>query len=242
MSSVEFDAQAGARYQIALGDWDGAAGAVNLGIALMPPPNDAFADRQVIVGRKAFLRGTTSGTHREFGEPLHAGRYGGRSVWYSWTAPETGEATVTLSTGFNGLLGIYEGPGLHALMPVAEAVTPWPVSGTATFTAQQGHAYQIAVDGVIGEAGNYDLEINMPSGQQTELRITQVDFDGERIRLVIQGVGPVGASVLHSTNLVDWVPLSTISAPAAGDEAVFEESVPSGTAVRFYRVVAQPPS
>ena len=61
--------------------------------AKFPPPNDNFADAVVITGQSGQVQGTNVGATSELGEPQHGYGYG-LSVWYRWTAPSTGLATL----------------------------------------------------------------------------------------------------------------------------------------------------
>jgi hypothetical protein len=77
-------------------------GEITLTIEATPtPPNDDFADatpiEQTVLeepgGGRRFMTFTTGynwNATKEPGEPDHAGYRGGASVWYSWTAPESG--------------------------------------------------------------------------------------------------------------------------------------------------------
>jgi opacity protein-like surface antigen len=61
-----------------------------------PPPNDAFANAEVLP-TPASVAGTTVDATREPGEPNYDDRYGvyGQgTVWYSWTAPKTSRYRV----------------------------------------------------------------------------------------------------------------------------------------------------
>ncbi len=54
-------------------------------------PNDNFADRQVLAGTRVSVKTANFAATFEPGEPVHVpGVYGGRSIWYEWTAPESG--------------------------------------------------------------------------------------------------------------------------------------------------------
>src|SRR2546430_3590270 len=64
-----------------------------------PPSRDNFTNREPIQlanGLVTVISGVNSNATKEPGEPDHAGRVGGRSVWYTWQAPSSG--TVDLST------------------------------------------------------------------------------------------------------------------------------------------------
>jgi hypothetical protein len=59
------------------------------------PPNDDFTNRISLEGDVADFEGTNLGATAESGEATEVGS-GGASVWYRWTASETG--TITIST------------------------------------------------------------------------------------------------------------------------------------------------
>ena len=117
------------------------------------PANDAFAGASVLASGSGTSSGTSVGASKEAGEPPHAGNAGGKSIWYSWTAPATGTLTVsTAGSGFDTLLGIYQGTAVNGLTErgsnddednaggiVTSKVTNLAVTGGAT--------YRIAVDG-----------------------------------------------------------------------------------------------
>src|SRR5262245_70448 len=60
------------------------------GSAHAAPANDKFANVTLISGTSGTLSGSTATATKETGEPIHAGRSGGHSVWYRWTAPNVG--------------------------------------------------------------------------------------------------------------------------------------------------------
>ena len=57
------------------------------------PPNDNFANALVLAGNSGSLTGTNRDATKEPGEPNHAGGPGGASIWYRWTAPNSGQVT-----------------------------------------------------------------------------------------------------------------------------------------------------
>src|SRR5438552_1669252 len=84
------------------------------------PANDNFANRIVLSGNSVGTTGTTVAATKEAGEPNHAGNPGGHSIWWSWTAPATGDVTIdTAGSAFDTLLGVYTGASVSALTLVA---------------------------------------------------------------------------------------------------------------------------
>jgi len=75
-----------------------------------PPLNDNFENRAPLTGTNAFAVTNNESATKEPGEPDILGNSGGKSVWWTWTAPQNG--TVTISTegsGFDTLLAVYTG-------------------------------------------------------------------------------------------------------------------------------------
>src|SRR5205823_8912170 len=72
--------------------------------------SDNFANRVSVSGMSGTLGGQNLNATAEPGEPLHAGKRGGKSVWYTWQAPVTGIATFkTRGSTIDTLLGVYTG-------------------------------------------------------------------------------------------------------------------------------------
>src|SRR5678816_3304944 len=59
------------------------------------PVNDDFAERTVLSGTNLVISAGNAGATRQPGEPDHANREGGASVWWTWQAPASGEVTIT---------------------------------------------------------------------------------------------------------------------------------------------------
>src|SRR5204863_236523 len=105
-SRVAFTAVAGTTYRIAVDGFGGATGSITLHLAgpagSSGPANDNFASAITISGSTSTQTGTNVGATKETGEPSHAGNAGGHSVWWSWTAPGSGQATIdTIGSAFD---------------------------------------------------------------------------------------------------------------------------------------------
>lgn len=128
-------------------------------------PGDHFADRVFLSGISDTVGGTNLDATREPGEPLHAGKPGAHSVWYAWTAPQTGIATVrTIGSTFDTLLAVYTGASVdHLTAVVSDEDRGGYLTSEIRFNAQAGTTYAIAVDGYAGESGDFiltwDLEV-----------------------------------------------------------------------------------
>ncbi|MBL9139950.1 MAG: hypothetical protein JNK85_29025 [Verrucomicrobiales bacterium] len=126
---------------------------------------DAFSLREQIEGNTGELLGSNVGATREDGEPRHAGKTGGHSVWISWIAPSDGLLTLSTSgSGFDTVLAVYrrESPedaeGWSGLESVGEDDDDdeddhgagW---STTQIGVRHGIRYEIAVDGYAGAVG-----------------------------------------------------------------------------------------
>jgi hypothetical protein len=124
-----------------------------------PPSNDHFVNAEAIDGRFGWVDGDTTGATKEPGEPNHAGNPGGASVWYVWTAPTSGRATMSLCwSEFDTLLAVYTGDDVSVLTEVAADNNGCSPQSRVTFAATAGTTYRIAIDGADGAMGYYELD------------------------------------------------------------------------------------
>jgi Ca2+-binding RTX toxin-like protein len=134
--------------------------------ALAAPANDNFADAQVAnTGDTNPTFGSNVDATKEAGEPVHAGDEGGASVWYRWTAPSSGAATVdTCDSTFDTLLGVYTGGSVDGLTEVGSSDDNciFGFGSFVDFQAQEGQVYRIAVDGFEGRTGDVALYVVPP--------------------------------------------------------------------------------
>ncbi|HBJ87638.1 MAG TPA: hypothetical protein DDZ88_28030 [Verrucomicrobiales bacterium] len=156
--------QAGTTYRIAVDGYDSSSGSftLNIGSIVPPPANDSFASRIILPGGQTSTTGSNSGASKEAGEPDHAGLAGGKSVWWSWTAPAAGEVTLEVAGAtFYPLMGVYTGTQVASL--TSAGVTGG--GNFATFNAAAGVTYHIAVDtGSMPYSGSFTLKISDPVG------------------------------------------------------------------------------
>lgn len=115
------------------------------------PSNDDFTNRIFFATNTVSATGAAINTFasKEPGEPNHGGNVGGKSVWWSWTAPSIGTLTLdTTGSSFTTLLGVYTGSSLGHLTQVASS-NGNNLGGPAKVKVKvtPGTQYQIAVDG-----------------------------------------------------------------------------------------------
>lgn len=128
-----------------------------------PPPNDYFTNRTRLAGNSVSVTGANDGARKEPGEPNHAGSTGRTTVWYEWTAPSSGPATLTVAaTNWNPALAVYTGAVLTNLSVVTTNDDyRWDaVDSRVTFTATAAQTYMIALTGRGGTSGDFTLTLN----------------------------------------------------------------------------------
>src|SRR6185369_13342714 len=153
-------------YSVVINNAAGSATSVDATLTVVVPPgNDDFADRIAVSGPTNSLSGNSLGASKEAGEPAHAGFPGGKSVWWSWTAPAGGNVLVTtFGSSFDTLLAVYTGSSVSSLTPITSNDQASGGNQSAVvFSAIFGTTYRIAVDGYAGDAGNISLNINQPT-------------------------------------------------------------------------------
>jgi len=85
-SKVDFDAVSGVTYMICVRGYnDLSTGSIILNWSIW---NDGFTDAITITGASGTTTGDNTGATTEVGEPFSW--FSGRTIWWSWTAPESG--------------------------------------------------------------------------------------------------------------------------------------------------------
>ena len=161
-SQVTFQAVAGTVYRIAVDGKSGASGNLTITGSLsgVTVGNDAFASAIACAGTSFTVTGSNVGATKEAGEPSHAGQSGGKSVWWTWTAPASGKLTLaTAGSNFDTLLAVYTGDAVSALRGVAsnDDASRSDLTSRVSFSVTSGTKYRIAVDGYQGASGSIRL-------------------------------------------------------------------------------------
>jgi len=135
-----------------------------LTIAAPAPANDKFANAAALTGMSVTVTGTNVGATKEPGEPAIVGNAGGKSVWYTWTAPASGKVSLnTHGSNFDTLLGVYTGDAVSSLKLVAsndDDLANRTLTSALTFNAVAGQTYRFVVDGYNAASGKITLNLS----------------------------------------------------------------------------------
>ena len=179
-SAINFPVSAGVSYKIAVDGAGGTGGSYSLAWQFsLAPSNDSFANASAIPSATPTgqVTGSSQNATKEAGEPAHAGDAGGRSLWYTWTAPASGIVKFTTTgSGFNTLLAVYTGAAVSSLTPVASDKNG--SSSTVSFPVLANEGYKIALDGAAGVGGAARLSWEFKQGPPNDFFSRAVALQG----------------------------------------------------------------
>jgi len=149
-SRIDFTAQAGVTYQVAVDGRNATSGLTLLNVGSIPV-NDAFASPATLAGQSDGVTATNANCAREAGEPRILSFTGGTSLWYRWTAPQSGRFQfAAFSSDFDPLLAVYTGTALNALTLISASDNSGTgnsqTSSLCAFDAVAGTTYLVTVD------------------------------------------------------------------------------------------------
>jgi amidase len=116
-----------------------------------PPINDRFRSRVALAGKTGQVRGNNFSASVEHNEPRHGtAKTIDRTIWYSWTAPESGVAIFDTSESnpAHHVIAVYKGTSLSQLTEVACSnfgTSDDYLESKAGFVAEKNTIYQIAI-------------------------------------------------------------------------------------------------
>ena len=145
------------------------AGSVTSSVATLTivvrPPNDNFTNRIVITGLVSTVTGSNVNATMESGEPFHYLSTGGKSVWWTWTAPASGPVVMdTIGSSFDTIMAVYTNSTLPTNIfnrIASDNDSGGNLKSRVSFNAVAEVAYQIAVDGYNGSSGNITLNVRL---------------------------------------------------------------------------------
>lgn len=160
-------AVAGEEYRIAVDGRGGETGSFRLRVST-PPTNDDIHKAQLIAGggRPVNVFASNVDATAEPGEPDHAGRGGGVSLWYRWTPAATGNYVVqTCGSDIDTLLSVSTGNAINRLTTVVANDNACDTQSRVRLQATAHQTYWIAVDGAGRDTGGVRLQIRPDPGR-----------------------------------------------------------------------------
>ncbi len=240
--TLGFYASQGTTYAIALDSMDWAPGAFEFSLLLRhntAPPNDQFANRIALTEGTAPTEGWNQLATREWHEPNHAGHWGGRSVWYSWTPAVSGPAVVRVNADdYPLLIGVYEGKDVAALVPVA-AYAFSSQTGILRFSVQQGHEYAIALDGELGASTEFEIRVDLATADLPPF-LELVQAQPDQWNVVVRNLVGRKVRLESSTNLQTWEPQASSAGGTDDWQWPVSSSPRQDQQGRFFRAVILP--
>src|SRR5579871_6119618 len=100
--------------------------------ALAQPANDNFATPTSLgSATSGSISDDNTGASAETNEPAHAGFPASSTLWYSWTAPQSGDVEVdTIGSSIDTVLAVYTGSTLTTLAQIAANDDLFPTAPT----------------------------------------------------------------------------------------------------------------
>ena len=172
--------------------------------AVVRPSNDMFVNAIAVTGASGSTTGNSVHATTEPGEPKPAG-VGRASIWYKWTAPASGNTTITMAgSDYDTVLGIYTGNAVNALTELASNDDENNPGGIYTskvvLHVTAGTTYRIAADGYGGDSGAVHLAWNLVADPPTaKLATTTTASAPKKVKYkkdfdVTANVAPAGAT------------------------------------------------
>lgn len=213
------------------------------------PANDNFANAELLAGTRISIVRTNVDATKETYEPDHAQNPGGKSVWFKWTAPNTGLINISTnrtSSNLDTLVAIYAGTHLTNLSSrgAADNVTLTNLRSVLHTRINGGETIYIAIDGSNeGQtiaSGEFHLDIHYVQWTQS----ADVDSDSLTDLTVFRPSTGTWYTLRSSTGAmtaIKWgttgdIPLVNVSYGNLPDPAVFRPS--TGTWYAQSRFVA----
>ncbi len=206
---VNFRANGGTTYRIAVDSGDD-GGTFDLELKNgSPPPNDDFADAGALSGGSPSKMGTTVNATQEPGEPAVWS-----SVWYRWTAPQTGKVAIRVcgDQATDPGLAVFTGSAVGALTLVPHGPNGQGCdrSKPASFPAVAGKVYSILIvpgAGRVHVSGGYllapiedaftlSLQSSAGPGTRTNTNLRQAEINSAKRKATFRFSGKGGPGKL----------------------------------------------
>ncbi|HKP90015.1 MAG TPA: hypothetical protein VJT75_08580 [Thermoleophilaceae bacterium] len=175
----QFPTEAGKTYRIAIDGIEMSPKPFHFTLSTVGrPANDDFAAAETLTGSSASTTGDNIAATAEPGEPERSSGGGpDSSVWYSWTAPDDGRASIGLSY-FGGTRAVYTGDTLDSLTEVVR--DPHDTYSPTGFKAVKGTTYRISVQGANPAwRGTFGVTLDLTPSPPNDDFANPVELSGE---------------------------------------------------------------
>ena len=169
---------------------------ISVNVLLLEAPHDLFVSARVLTNAAVSNSVATANATatREVGEPDHAGKVGGKSVWFSFLSPTDGVLDLdTSGSDFDTLMAIYTGDRVFRLSLVSsnDNAGPGVTYSQLSQALRSNVTYHIAVDGLDGASGLVVLNYTFTSTPVVSVTVSNqiggaVDPPGNLYRANIQ--------------------------------------------------------
>jgi len=234
-SSVSFAATSGTTYLIQIGAFGagaGGSGTFSISGPPIPPVNDDCTAPTAIAGTGLFPFTTINATTGTQGQAeascLFFSQIGiARDVWYDWTAPSTGIATVETcaQTTLDSKIAVYAGAGCPAGSAIACNDDACSLQSRVQFACVAGQVYSIQLGSYAGGGGTSGTgNLNITVGAPT-LKLSQIYGSGGNSQapvrqdyMEVYNPGPVaqplnGWSVQYASSAGTFSAANTVALP-----------------------------
>jgi hypothetical protein len=232
-SQVSFPAVSGTSYFIQIGSYNGGAtfsGTFTIGLS-SPPPNDDCSTPTAIAGTGLFpfsqllattgTQGQTEPLCLAFGSPAIA-----NDVWFAWTAPSTGVATVETcsQTSVDTKIAAYAGLGCPSGPALACNDDTCSLQSRIQFACQAGSVYTLQIGTypfATGGTGNLNITVGPPQIKLSQVYVTNTNVGTPTTNSYVElyNAGPVaqplgGWSVQTATSTGAFLAAGATNLPA----------------------------
>ena len=139
------------------------------------PVNDIFANALALTNFPGAVTNDNRNATEEGNEPRHAGKIGGKSVWFSFVPTANGVLTLsTTNSTIDTIMSLYSGTRINDLEVISandDASPPNLVHSEVVSGVVAGQEYRIAVDGLDGAAGTIVLHYSFQSADVFSLTV-----------------------------------------------------------------------
>ncbi|CAB4810665.1 unannotated protein [freshwater metagenome] len=204
--------------------------------------DDFFATPRTINGLSGTSTSNNDFASVEVNEPNHAGYLASDSVWFNYTAPASGQVSIsTAGSNFDTLLAVYTGNLINSLNSIASNDDiKNGQSSAVSFAAIGGQTYRIAIDGFANFTGNVTLnwDLRLPSPPLAPTNVTAISSRSREVQ--ISWNAPANPNYPVTSYTVTSTPSGKTCTWTQGPLSCVINNLTNGTSYTF-TVVAQNP-